>query len=146
MAECLKFEADRRVITITCNSFGTDLNADDRMKLFPNFGYLYPEGTWALSRAEDMDSVRAIVDDFEQYRAVFEISSASEKSLEDVFFEKEVEVCKRTFDRQFQFGVFYGFLKLKEQEIRNIVWVAECVSQAQKDKITQNIIDVSYSA
>ena len=44
MKDILQFEADRRVINITLNSFGTELGADDRKKLFPNFGELYPEG------------------------------------------------------------------------------------------------------
>ena len=44
MCELLMFEADRRSITITVNSLGTELNAADRQKLYPSFGLLYPEG------------------------------------------------------------------------------------------------------
>ncbi len=50
MGELLRFEADRRSITITINSLGTELNAADRQKLYPSFGLLYPEGVTALEK------------------------------------------------------------------------------------------------
>lgn len=57
------------------------------------------------------------------------------KSVEDVMFELEVELHKDSFMQQFHYGMFYSYLKLKEQEIRNIVWIAECISQDQKNRI-----------
>ena len=44
MAEILQFEADRRSINITLNSFGTELSKQERRKLYPEFGKLYPGG------------------------------------------------------------------------------------------------------
>ena len=43
---------------ITINSFGTELNKDDRAKLYPNCGKLFPDGLAKLAKAEDYDQVR----------------------------------------------------------------------------------------
>ncbi|KAI8895555.1 V0 complex, c/d subunit of ATPase [Globomyces pollinis-pini] len=139
MSEILRFEADRRVINITINSFNTELSKDDRAKLYPVIGKLYPDGVARLSRTDDPDQVRIIVDGYPEYRSFFDIPVGSDRSLEDKFFEYEVYLNKKSFNQQFHFGVFYSYLRLKEQEIRNIVWIAECIAQQQKDRINNFI-------
>jgi len=50
-------------------------------------------------------------------------------SLDDIIFKKEVELNTLVFDEQCNFAAFYSFVKLKEQEIRNIVWMAEMIAR-----------------
>ena len=57
-----QFEADRRAFIITINSFGTELTKDDREKLYPTCGKLYPDGLKALARADDYDQVRSVAE------------------------------------------------------------------------------------
>jgi len=142
MDEFLGFEADRRAINITLNSFGTELSKQDRKKLYPNFGKLYPEGTLMLSRADDVEGVRAAVEGVGEYKSFFEqgafgggLGAAQPKSLEDLFYQREMEIAKLSFTQQFTYAVIFSWVKLKEQEIRNITWIAECIAQNQKERI-----------
>lgn len=138
MKDILQFEADRRAINITLNSFGTELTKDDRAKLYPSFGALAPEGLLRLARADDADQVRGALEAYQQYRRMF-ANMGADQSLEDSFFEHEVKLNELAFETQFGYGVFFAYVKLREQEIRNIVWIAECLQQDEKSKITQFI-------
>lgn len=147
MTRILAFEADRRTLNITINSFGTELSKDQRARLFPTIGRLYPEGNNALARADDVEAVVSAVEHIPQYRAFFDKSGIggntaaddSGSSLEDEFFKHDVELNKQSFLQQFQYAVFYSFVKLKEQEVRNLTWIAECIAQDAKDRVNDYI-------
>jgi len=57
------------------------------------------------------------------------------RSLEDLFYQKEMEISKLAFTHQFTHAIVYAWVKLREQEIRNITWIAECIAQNQKERI-----------
>ncbi|ORY55973.1 ATPase V0 complex subunit D [Leucosporidium creatinivorum] len=154
MSPILSFEADRRALNITINSFGTSLSKDQRAKLFPSLGRLYPEGAFALAKADDVDQVKVVLDGVVEYRGFLEgqtgpggagaagaegATGQQAASLEDHFFQYEVGLNKLAFLQQFQYGVFYSFFKLKEQEIRSLTWIAECIAQNAKDRINDYI-------
>ncbi|CAK8696148.1 unnamed protein product [Clavelina lepadiformis] len=92
MCEILAFEADRRSIIITINSFGTELTKEDRAKLYPRRGKLYPDGLIELARADDYETVKRIAEYYADYRPLFDGTGngPGDKTLEDKFFEHEV--------------------------------------------------------
>ena len=131
MSEILQFEADRRAINITMNSFGTELSKPERKKLYPALGKLYPEGSLMLSRADDLEGVSLAVSAVPEYKAFFDAVGLSQgggggmggmvgggadgKSLEDLFYQKEMDSSKIVFTRQFTPAIVYAWVKLKEQ-------------------------------
>ena len=146
MHRILSFEADRRTINITINSFGTELTKEHRAKLFPALGRLFPEGNNALAKADEIDQVRQVCESVSEYRSFFDNSGSHSgnqsgfdesgaSQLEDRFFTTEVHLNKLSFLQQFQYSVFYSYMKLKEQEIRNLTWIAECIAQDARDRM-----------
>jgi V-type H+-transporting ATPase subunit d len=45
---------------ITINSFDTGLTQDERAKLYPTCGHLYPDGLQELRRTDSYDAVRDV--------------------------------------------------------------------------------------
>jgi len=154
----LSFEADRRTINITLNSFGTELSKDQRARLYPTIGRLFPAGNNVLAKADDLETVRQVCEGIPEYRNFFEVSrghaagvnggrdfddddddpeSAVAAALERRFFETEVHYNKLAFLQQFNYGVFFSYIKLKEQEIRSLTWIAECLAQQRRERINE---------
>ncbi len=164
MSEILEFEADRRSINITLNSFGTELSKQERKKLYPNFGRLHPEGTLMLSRADDAEGVRIAVDGVYDYRTMMDqtgmggnsgglgnqsggVGGDEGKSLEDLFYAKEMEMSKIAFTYQFTHAVAYGWVKLKEQVC---CFPTPCLGQLltgrRKYGISRGLLSASHSS
>lgn len=138
MKALLEFEADRRSINIALNSFELELSSDEKRKLLPSFGKLYPAGVTSLASAEDFEQIRAVVEQVGEYKGFFD-NLNGDKTLEDHFYQLEMELCRDAFCQQFTFSTIWAWIKSREQEVRNITWLAECIAQNQKERINNYI-------
>ena len=44
------------------------------------------------------------------------------------------------FGLQFHYAVFFAYIRLREQEIRNLMWISECVAQNQKSRVHDSVV------
>lgn len=148
MCEILKTRADRNAILLTLFSFGSNIK-DERRVLYPSIGHLYPAGTELMCLADEeaklLDAVRS-VSAYTKIVDKFMNAGPDDSSIDDDFFRHEVMNFELAFESQSHMASFYAYVKLKEQEIRNLVWIAECILQRRKDKISNYVPLFSKSA
>jgi len=142
MCTLLEYEADKLAIRIMVNSFGTALNEpyqrDTRQKLFANFGTLYPEGIDAFRKVQDLSELQPVLSKYPTFAAIYEEAGRGEKDIEDCLLEREVYLNEFAFWGQNHFAAFWGYVKLKEQELRNIFWIADCITSNLRDPVSMN--------
>lgn len=158
MGAILAFEADRRSLNIAVNAIGTNLPKETRLQLFPRLGMIHESGiSERLAYADDLAQIRNLIEgSLPAFRALTDAAinahcanpdraslhstgSADPPSFEALASEREMELCKDAFLHHFCLTPFYAWVRLREQERRNVVWIAECIAQGQKDNIHQYI-------
>lgn len=148
MGHILNMEADFRVLLVTVNALNTPLSVEsqqltDRNALYPNFGYLYPEGTDKIRKAWSEATVRSALEPYNKYLTLFDQvknfydkdaqKSGRYQSLEDLLYVENVHLYQMAFEQQYHFGIFYAWVKLREQEIRNIEWICNMILMNKKE-------------
>ena len=142
MEDLLKFEADCQAIQIVYNSLAYDFSQfqeEERKKVIPNFGYLYPDITFDIVKVSTFEQLKEKLRPYPEYynliKDVPDPKKAEEfvlqsglKTIDDVMFEESVKKYSIAFEQQFHYACFYSYIKIKEQEIKNIVWLAEMIS------------------
>jgi V-type H+-transporting ATPase subunit d len=145
MEDLLKYEADCQAIQIVYNSlaYNNQFQEEERKKVIPYFGYLYPETTNLLIKTNSLEQLRQILQPFPYYydlvRDIPDPKKTDEfalqtglKTLDDLMFKESIKRYSIAFEQQFHFACFYAYIKIKEQEIKNIVLLAE-MNSLEKD-------------
>ena len=141
MEDLLKYEADCQTIQIVYNSlaYNNQFQEEERKKVIPYFGILYPETTTQLIKCNSLEQLRQILQPFpDYYELVKEIPDPKKldefglqsglKTLDDLMFKESMKRYSIAFEQQFHFACFYAYIKIKEQEIKNIMLLADMIS------------------
>jgi len=145
---------------VTLNALNTEIGSEANAKLqrnplYPHFGYLYPEGVKNLLKAWNEASVREALSVYPHYAKLYEdvkqlyeaegdkSALSGQSAIEDKIYKENVEMYEMAFEQQFHFGVIYAWIKLKEQEIRNIRWIANMITLGMaKDRTDSAIVPI----
>ena len=138
MENLLKYEADCQTIQIVYNSlaYNNQFQEEERKNVIPYFGFLYPETTTQLVKCNSLEQLRQILQPFpDYYELVKEIPDPKKldefglqsglKTLDDLMFKESMKRYSIAFEQQFHFACFYAYIKIKEQEIKNIMLLAD---------------------
>ena len=138
MEDLLKYEADCQTIQIVYNSlaYNNQFQEEERKKVIPYFGFLYPETTTQLVKCNSLEQLRQILQPFpDYYELVKEIPDPKKldefglqsglKTLDDLMFKESMKRYSIAFEQQFHFACFYAYIKIKEQQIKNIMLLAD---------------------
>ncbi|CCW69105.1 unnamed protein product [Phytomonas sp. Hart1] len=144
MCPLLDFEADRLVLTFIINTLGMrEITPSDRRKVFPNLGTLVDIHD-DLAESESVEQLRERLRRFPNYYQLLDdnrsIDSSNKKSLERSFVEYSIVLYNDAMTRQFQYGIFYAYVKLKEFEINNLRWISDCVVQQMRSRLHEYVV------
>lgn len=59
-------------------------------------------------------------------------------------FEELTKRFSIAFEQQFHFGAYYAYIRIKEQEIKNVIWLVELISLERFKDSTQSKLKKNY--
>lgn len=152
MSLMLEFRADKQAILTMLNSFETSLNESfnigTRQQLFCSFGSLYPEAIDAFQRVNDEVGLERVLSKYAFWADCFREAKQHQQEFPGTLMadavqieleKREVMLMEMAFEQQSHFGCFYAFSKLKEQEKKNIYWIAECITLNKNERAQDKI-------
>ncbi|KAM0676174.1 hypothetical protein GVAV_000137 [Gurleya vavrai] len=137
MREMLKAEGDRRIVEIVLNTADSHIIGKKRKDLFPNVSTIDLGMKLKLSDCVSFDELRGILS---QHHKLRKIVSFDDEGIVAALVNLETEMYMNSFKRHNDVSCVYSYFKLKEQEIKNIIWTVDCVSLNKKDFVKKIVL------
>jgi V-type H+-transporting ATPase subunit d len=131
MREILKLEGDRQIIEIAVNTLSSkDIVGSERKRLFPT----------VCSISLKTRDMLANVESFEDLKAALSAKYRFDSDISSVLIRNELIKCYEAFNEYNNLSCVYSYFKIKDREIKNILWIAECIIQGRKDAMSHIIV------
>ncbi len=110
---------------------------------------MYPSVTMQMVKANSFDVLKECLAPYPEYynliKDMTDPKKAEElniqsgmKTLDDMMFEALSKKFSIAFEEQFHYACVYGYIRLKEQEVKNVLWLAEMTSLGVKNQGDKN--------
>lgn len=143
MLQYVRLESDLRILNISLNSLNCQrISSEDKMKMYCQCSSSFSQSQLSLlSKASSVEQIKQVVlQDCPPYYSELFATESIGPNIDNWFIGKELQVLEQVFIDSFTPSIFFSYLKLKEQEIRNIYWIAECIEQNQSKEMYQKHI------
>ncbi|KAH9385743.1 V-type H+-transporting ATPase subunit d [Nematocida major] len=137
LAELVQFEGDKRIIEVLYSSIDSTLSASDKMNLFPACSTFSDIHKDLLLGCKSIDELQGVLSTHSRHRNII----GNERGLEDALTREEVRLCNKSFYIYDDPSVVYTHLTLQEIEVRNIIFLADCILQGNGSHMDE-IVDV----
>ncbi|KAM0677957.1 H(+)-transporting V0 sector ATPase subunit d [Binucleata daphniae] len=137
MREILKCEGDRKIIEIVLNTMESEIKGNVRKQLFPKVTSIDMGMCTKLSECMSIDELRSIINSHHRLR---KIVGFDDDKIIGMLINLEVDCYYSSFSVYNDISCVYAYFKLKEQEIKNIIWIVECISMNKKNFVKDMIL------
>jgi V-type H+-transporting ATPase subunit d len=138
MGKILKYEGDRRIIQITLSTFNSShFQGKKRLELFPKVSTMGMEMKGKLGKCTTMDKIKGILSKHQTYRKIL---TANSDEMLNALTSLEMQEHNLSFTFYNDLSCVYSYFKMKQQEIKNILWAIECIAQDKREWIKNVII------
>ncbi|KAI5189867.1 V-type H+-transporting ATPase subunit d [Nematocida minor] len=138
LSELVLFEGDKRIIEILYSTVGTTMSAREKECLFPACSTFSDIHKDLLLNCKSIDELQGVLSTHSNHRNIV----GNERGLEDALIREEVRICNKSFYVYDDPSVVYTQLTLQELEVRNLIFMADCIIQGYKDHADQ-IVDIN---
>eukprot|EP00477_Mikrocytos_mackini_P001188 GAHX01001271.1.p1 GENE.GAHX01001271.1~~GAHX01001271.1.p1 ORF type:complete len:437 (-),score=82.47 GAHX01001271.1:82-1350(-) len=127
--------ANHKNVCLLYNSLETNLSINERNRiksrkeLFINIGDFEEYGTDRFDDVTEESDLKKSLEDLVEYNKYIQESMDKEIDLEEVLEKIEEKKYKLLFWSSSSYAPFYCWVKMKEQEIKNIKFIANCIEQ-----------------
>lgn len=136
MKEILKCEGDRRIIELVLNTLDSSIKGHKRAEMFPKICTIDLGMRSKLADCGSFDELRGILSSHYRLR---KIVGCEDDEIIGALLNLEVDIYLSAFNVYNDVSCVYAYFKMKEQEIKNILWTVDCISMKKKDFI-KNVI------